>query len=1377
LVGLALVARTTTAAPEDFKLKGSQPLGSGEGFPVEMQHLFLPPEGTVPYGQPCIQCHDAGAAEPYNPWHGSMMAQAARDPLFYAQLDLAISDGTSRPSVDGMADMCLRCHSPVGWLEGRSSNLTGMAFLEKDLFGVQCHFCHRLVDPKKVSPDPDWTNILSGLDTESLVPPTFGNGMYVADPKQTRRGPYGSSELAYIEHLNQLVGSTLDWEDIGTGADDHPVFDSDFHRSGNLCGTCHDVSNPKDCAPGADEADVQDCFPIERTWSEWSESKYATEGEAGNCQSCHMSGPHNGIGFGAACEQGPAFGHLNDVHFHDLTGGNAWIPGAILYMKQRYDDCVAAGVGCVGAELAFKQAVDGLYPPAGSSPYHGVNVTALAEGEERARRTLRRSATLEVEAIAPDLELKLTNRTGHKLPTGYPEGRRLWLNVKFIAADGSLLAESGEYDAGTGRLFHDQNLNPVTADHPWDVAEYTDGTGTGTTVAGSSRPTKVWEARVGWDGSDCVEPDPADCPEEFHFVLNNEVLMDNRIPPEGWDPTGFADKRASVAVPAVYAANGWQGDYIETGTPVHWDRFSYPLPAGTDRVRTTLYYQTASREYIEALRDDNQGTLTAGGFNRGTLLHHVWEQTGRSAPVDILQRVEPIVDADANGLPDGWETQHGLGDPGCADDSYNGDPDNDGLANWQELQLDHHPTLEGDPCDDTKPSSEPGRVPVDVLLVLDTSGSMNDPAPVSGQPKIQVLREAVELFLETWKDHARPDDRIGVVYFGTEAEVFGGTLLHDFFDTWEDIRDDVNARTPGGWTAMGAGLHTAMAPLKNPVTQELLFDPASPRNRHLILFGNGMQNRSPMLVPDLDFPDFLVVRDQTSAENPEVTGDSNVLIGAGLFSGFPIAPHTLHVHTVGIGVVEQSGGDGWHALLQQLAEQQLGKHNFITAAHQLEGAFLEELVASLKGNTLEYLLEEEVSLGAEPVEIPIPVNPTTSKLTLVLSWRGQKSPPPGIELVRPDGTPEPVQRILRGGEGFRIVTRFLDPRTGDPGETGVWTLRLIHPRRSGQIPRTTAGEFEPRDPDGDGVPGVAGSGELPPLELRVHALLDDRALKYDFLVPRDVRIGQPLTVKALATEDGQPLRWMDDVTVTVRRPGAALGELLANSRHSLDEGAPFDPDATASPFSRKLLAAFSDPGFAQRLTPVIESLPLVDDGTEGDTTAGDGRFMRALAAPAVPGHWELHFRMEGHTLSGYPFVRDETRSVVVRIGPISDATSDVVRGSRGDLTVVTFTPRDAEGNLLGPGYGTQLIARADDGRELGVTDNLDGSYEITYPADLDEETPVRVSLGGEVFHDGPVPPAGWGCWGCLRILVLVLLVLLVLVLLWWLVRRLTGGSP
>ena len=45
----------------------------------------------------------------------------------------------------------------------------------------------------------------------------------------------------------------------------------------------------------------------------------------------------------------------------------------------------------------------------------------------------------------------MTNNTGHKLPTGYPEGRRMWLNLRAYDDDGELIYESGAYDPATGR--------------------------------------------------------------------------------------------------------------------------------------------------------------------------------------------------------------------------------------------------------------------------------------------------------------------------------------------------------------------------------------------------------------------------------------------------------------------------------------------------------------------------------------------------------------------------------------------------------------------------------------------------------------------------------------------------------------------------------------------------------------------------------------------------------------------------------------------------------------------------------------------------------------------------------------------------------------
>ncbi len=41
--------------------------------------------------------------------------------------------------------------------------------------------------------------------------------------------------------------------------------------------------------------------------------------------------------------------------------------------------------------------------------------------------------------------LKVVNLTGHKLISGYPEGRRMWLNIKWYDAANNLLREDGQY--------------------------------------------------------------------------------------------------------------------------------------------------------------------------------------------------------------------------------------------------------------------------------------------------------------------------------------------------------------------------------------------------------------------------------------------------------------------------------------------------------------------------------------------------------------------------------------------------------------------------------------------------------------------------------------------------------------------------------------------------------------------------------------------------------------------------------------------------------------------------------------------------------------------------------------------------------------------
>lgn len=238
----------------DFFLAGSQPNQSG----------------TLEDPNKCDNCHGGYdiAVEPAFNWRGGMMSQAQRDPLYLACLTVANQDAAF------VGDLCIRCHTPKGWLEGRSVPTNGSALNSKDREGVQCDFCHKLVKPTSlnVNPFPGNTAYTSGtyprdqvyLATLNPIPPTSADGMYIADNINTKRGPFVDADPT------------------------HQFYYSPFHSESNLCGTCHDVSNPAFTKqPDGTYAlnalntpppsmDPYTMFPVERTFSEWKMSAYNT---------------------------------------------------------------------------------------------------------------------------------------------------------------------------------------------------------------------------------------------------------------------------------------------------------------------------------------------------------------------------------------------------------------------------------------------------------------------------------------------------------------------------------------------------------------------------------------------------------------------------------------------------------------------------------------------------------------------------------------------------------------------------------------------------------------------------------------------------------------------------------------------------------------------------------------------------------------------------------------------------------------------------------------------------------------------------------------------------------------------------------------------
>lgn len=509
---LALLLASASAQAQYIDLPGTQPGELDGGIPIES-------------ARPCaVSCHSANdplttGAMPNDTWMGSMMGNTLRDPLFLAALTVAEQD---RP---GVGDWCLRCHTPAGFINGRTRGTfdapRGERLDLEDRDGVTCDACHRM-----------------------LPTPNLGNAQYVISPTETRFGPY--PDIDSPRHL----GAVSTW-----------LADS------RMCGTCHQVSNPLQPQRAADGRDNGQRFPLDTTFSEWSRSAFADSAspDARSCQDCHMP---RIAGDGPVSTYVTA-GSRNRPRRHEFAGANAWALRVL---------------GAMRSELSAGD----FYDPEAAPFYEA--------GARRAEEMLRGAVSLELRdapaSAAPgervELVARITNRAGHRVPTGYADGRRVWIELALVDRDGRATVLSGAYDNAQARLTDDPQL-------------------------------ALYEALHGRAGMGRGE----------HIALHDTVIRDTRLPPRGYRPLPGHEP-----VGADYSGG-------EAGALRHWDdrRYALTLPAtarGSVTVRARARYQTTTREYVEFLARENRTDA------RGTDLLRRYEASGRAAPFTMAEATASI---------------------------------------------------------------------------------------------------------------------------------------------------------------------------------------------------------------------------------------------------------------------------------------------------------------------------------------------------------------------------------------------------------------------------------------------------------------------------------------------------------------------------------------------------------------------------------------------------------------------------------------------------------------------------------------------------------------------------------------------------------------
>lgn len=392
----SLVIAQPTTAPSG--LPEGRTWGGGSFQPKGANVLFATGDG-------CALCHSTSKnatalwsqtgedVSPHGLWKATMMANAARDPYFRAQL---AHESAKNPKIAGELEaLCMRCHTPMAHHTHRIAGQKPLSIGEATSHplysdGVSCTVCHQI--------QPD------GLGTEATW-----DGQPLIIPGRTIFGPFadpGGTPMIMHSAFTPKQGSHI--------------------QSSAMCASCHTLRT---------EHTMGGKFTEQSPYLEWRNSVFSDEappngqgrtGQSRTCQECHMPdvGPMR-------IARNPGGFEFN-IQTRDPVRGHAFIGGNALMLDIFKDNAQELGI---------------------TAPIEALERIARATRTQLGHRT----ATIAVESARrekqPDgstmltFDVVVTNLTGHKFPTGYP-ARRAWVATLVRSGRTAIFTSGNPDDSG-----------------------------------------------------------------------------------------------------------------------------------------------------------------------------------------------------------------------------------------------------------------------------------------------------------------------------------------------------------------------------------------------------------------------------------------------------------------------------------------------------------------------------------------------------------------------------------------------------------------------------------------------------------------------------------------------------------------------------------------------------------------------------------------------------------------------------------------------------------------------------------------------------------------------------------------------------------------
>jgi hypothetical protein len=619
-------------------------------------NVWMPGNGPSPARQfvtsdQCLGCHDAGSTglqfdmtrldrdgkyrnhSPYGTWRSSPMGMAGRDPIFLAQL--ASEAGTFHKDWSaGVQDTCFGCHGIMGQrqfsIDSHAAANSCPPFLRPQVDaipyqsndaaaarygalardGISCTTCHRMAlgeaASAKVRGEPQNACV---AERQALLNPglkgfaaTFTGSFWLA-PADVLYGPFAEPKKTPMKHALGIV----------------PEHNSQV-RNPALCGSCHVVHLP--VLRGAET--VGHTYE-QTTFAEWAFSGFRTgEGADGplplgagarpqSCQDCHM--PSRDARGQPVRAKIASIQELSDFPQTENVLAAEEID---LKIREAFAQHTLVGLNLFFVKMAQQfpdllgiRTRDPMLTTKGLDPLIETEHKLVEQAAERTADIAVTGVTRTADAL--EARVTVTNKTGHKLPSGVGF-RRAFITFDVLDGKGDVIWSSGR--TNPAGMIVDRDGRPIEGEVWWTrhcerrIAPEKRAHQPHYQVVSREDQAQIYQELVSTpprDATPVCGPSAAPAGElTTSFLSICARVKDNRILPQGFLPlrdrvaiAAAMSAGADLAEEAGPAAVGDDPDYLGGGSDAVLYRVPLDALGGAASVRATLYYQSTPPYFLQ----------------------------------------------------------------------------------------------------------------------------------------------------------------------------------------------------------------------------------------------------------------------------------------------------------------------------------------------------------------------------------------------------------------------------------------------------------------------------------------------------------------------------------------------------------------------------------------------------------------------------------------------------------------------------------------------------------------------------------------------------------------------------------------------------------